>query len=229
MSAGLPPGQRATTDFRRFGLPLFAKRWPGISQRPMLELSGDVDAPFEVSLEELDVLPRHEQQSDFHCVTTWTRRDLRWSGYRLRDFWERFVAGQAQPDQQARYLVFRGLDGCRAALVLEDALVEDVLLADRLDGEALSTEHGAPIRVVAPAHYGYKSVKHLCAIEVRRDPPRGLDTLLHHPRGRVALEERGRLLPGRVWRWVDRAALPLTRWYYRRAGRSRRRGTKRGL
>ncbi len=36
----------------------------------------------------------------------------------------------------------------------------DVLLADQLDGQPLSIEHGAPLRLVAPAHYGYRDQRY---------------------------------------------------------------------
>jgi hypothetical protein len=47
-----------------------------------------------------------------------------------------------------------------------------------------------------------------------------------HPRGRVALEERGRGLPGWVYRALYRALAPVTLWYYRRV--SAPRGTRDG-
>ena len=56
-------------------------------------------------------------------------------------------------------------------MLLEDALADDVLLADRLDGAPLDAKHGAPVRLVAPAHYGFINVKHLCRIEVLTGEP----------------------------------------------------------
>ena len=95
----------------------------------------------------------------------------------------------------------------RSVVVLEDALDEGVLLADHLDGEPLSRDHGAPLRLVSPAQYGYISTKHLCRIDVHTAPPTGgarsfvLDVLLHsHPRARVWEEERHGTVAGRVVR-----------------------------
>src|SRR5205807_1379906 len=83
----------------------------------------------------------------------------------------------------------------------------NVVLADRLDGEPLSLEHGAPFRLVVPDLYAYKSVKHVSTIRLRKDFRRGLADrqTLSHPRGRVALEERGRGLPGPIYRVLYRA------------------------
>jgi DMSO/TMAO reductase YedYZ molybdopterin-dependent catalytic subunit len=182
----------------------------------MLKVFGEVQTPCELALEDLAELPRHEQTSDLHCVTTWSRLGLRWGGYRLRDVYERLIVPRTKPDPEARWLVIRGLDGYRASLLLEDALASDVLLADRLDGEELPIEHGAPIRVVAPGHYGYKSVRHVSGLELRKHCPKSVAGPREHSRGRVALEERGEMLPGWLWRGIWRATLPATFWYYRR-------------
>jgi len=210
----LPPGQTEIPDFPRWGLPEYVLRWPEAPARPMLHLAGDVQTSCELELDALAALPRQEQVSDFHCVTTWSRRGLRWSGYRMRDFYELIFVPRTRPNRNARYLVLVGLDGYRTSLPLQDALGADVILADQLDSEALSVEHGAPIRLVAPAHYGYKSAKHLCGIEVSRDPP---DTKggLEHPRGRVAKEERGEGRPGREFRSTYSAALDSMLQYFR--------------
>jgi DMSO/TMAO reductase YedYZ molybdopterin-dependent catalytic subunit len=217
------PGQRRIAGFPRYGLPPFATRWPFVSEQPTLRVGGEVGESLELPLSVLGALPRMELVADLHCVVTWTAGGLRWSGFRFRDVWERFIAPRG-PATDARWLLCKGADGFRAALWLPDALAPDVLLADRLDGAALPLEHGAPLRIVAPAQYGYKSVKHLVAVEVCVGRPRTSAGWREHARGRVALEERSEHLPGWVWRWIWRALLPPTRWWYARAARMRETG-----
>jgi DMSO/TMAO reductase YedYZ molybdopterin-dependent catalytic subunit len=219
MSRELPPGQRETSAFPRFGLTRFARRFPKEPSRREIRLIGDVE--HELSLPDaLQGLPRVEQVSDFHCVTTWSRRSLCWGGVRFVDFFERVVVPRACPRPNATLLVFRGQDGARAGLLLEDLLAADVLLADTLDGEPLSVEHGAPLRLIAPAHYGYKSVKHLSRIEFRRDDigyrPSAF-RFMDHPRARVALEERGRWVPGWLLRYLYRPLVTVTTARFARA------------
>ncbi|MFI5499819.1 hypothetical protein ACIA5E_12220 [Nocardia asteroides] len=67
---------------------------------------------------------------------------------------------------------------------------------------ARASGFGAPLRLVAPAHYGYKNVKQVCAIDFLRSYDPGQARIISHPRGRVDREERGRILPGRFWRAV---------------------------
>ena len=105
-------------------------------------------------------------------------------------------------------------------MLLEDLLAPDVLIATMLDGEPLSVAHGAPLRLVAPAHYGYKSVKHLSRIEIRTDESRfrpAAFRFMDHPRARVALEERGRGLPGWLLRRLYRPLVAPTAAHFARA------------
>jgi DMSO/TMAO reductase YedYZ molybdopterin-dependent catalytic subunit len=198
----LPPGQHEHHSFPRFGLTPYATRFPRETQRLRLALMGELRAPLELDDAVWSRLPRHEQRSDFHCVTTWSRRGVRWSGVRSSD-----VAALVQADPAATIVSFAGQDGYHAALPLQDLLAADVLLADRLDGEPLPLEHGAPLRLVAPAHYGYKSVKHVQRIAWLRKPPAYRPAVvgwMMHPRGRVAFEERARGVPGWLLRWLYR-------------------------
>jgi DMSO/TMAO reductase YedYZ molybdopterin-dependent catalytic subunit len=217
----LPPGQREIAGFPRFGLTPFAVRFPKTIETIKLQIAGDVETPIEVG-KELDLVARVEQCSDFHCVTTWTRRALRWSGIRFSDFYHQIVVPLAVPSLDATFVVLRGQDGARTSLPLDDLLAPDVLLADRLDGQPLTIEHGAPLRLVAPAHYGYKSVKHLHRIELWRSSanyrPFGLRFMVH-PRARVAREERGQWVPGWLLRYLYRPLIRPTAARFERAMR----------
>ncbi len=105
-------------------------------------------------------------------------RRQRWGGVRFAEFYEQVVVPLCPPDlasgQPATDPLRRALSSCapRAAhapaLSLDELLRPDVLLAARLDGEPLPIEHGAPLRLIAPARYGYKSVKHLHRIKFWR-------------------------------------------------------------
>ncbi|MEM7412314.1 MAG: molybdopterin-dependent oxidoreductase [Myxococcota bacterium] len=210
----LPPGQVEHDTFPRFGLMAFSHRYPDAPDQLELVVKGDVASPFSLSGEELGKLYREERVADFHCVTTWSVRGVRWSGFLFRDFYEKFVEPRARPKPDARLVVLRCQDGYSASLPLEDLLADDVLLADRLDGRPLDMAHGAPLRLVAPAHYGFKNAKHLRGIEFWRDArkykfpgPR----LMDHPRGRVAEQERAGGLPNWLARFLYRRLIgPVT-------------------
>lgn len=222
----LPPGQREATGFHRFGLPWLALRYPYETSRVTARIGGEVAVPLELE-DHWAQLPRSSQVSDFHCVTTWSVRGQHWGGVRFRDFYEQLVVPVACPGTQATLVVFIGQDGYRNALPLRWLLADDVLLADEIDSAPLPVEHGAPLRLVAPAHYGYKNVKHICAIEFHRDARRHHripgPIFMSHPLGRVAFEERGRGLPGAAYRAIYRPLIPMTVRAFRSGTRLHRR------
>jgi DMSO/TMAO reductase YedYZ molybdopterin-dependent catalytic subunit len=214
----LPPGQRIHPDFPRFGLPWYAHRGPHTLTPISVELVGPDGARAVLDDAALAGLARREQRSDFHCVTTWSRLDLRWAGVPFRHVYHEVIRPRVDPAGVARFLTFHGQDGYRDEICLVDLLAEDILFATSLDGQPLTLRHGGPLRLVAPAHYGYKSVKHLTKIELRRTTQRRLSWWSsHHPRGRVAQEERFLGLPDRlirvIYRWL---VLPPTLWWYGR-------------
>lgn len=208
----LPVGQRAIAEFPRFGLTPYAERFPRNTTAVVVRIAGDVEHEIELT-DALCGLPRVEQVSDFHCVTTWSHLSVRWGGVRFSDFYERVVLPSAQPRAHAGFVVLRGQDGYQTSLPLEDLLADDVLLADMIDGQPLSIEHGAPLRLVAPEHYGYKSTKHLCRVEFRCSD-RGYRSpafrFMDHPRARVAYEERGRWFAGWFLRHLYRPLIGST-------------------
>lgn len=207
----LPPGQQDLDHLPRFGLPRYIQQWPDVPARATLAVTGLVEEPWAISLTDLSAVRRAEVVADLHCVATWTRRGLRWAGVRFRDVYEEVVVPKARPRAQARWVRFRGLDGYFATLHLSDALAHDVLLADVLEDAPLPLEHGAPLRLVVPDRYGYKSVKHLAGIELRKTFSPKRDKAIgwtEHSRARVAREERGRGMPGVALRELYAAMLP---------------------
>ena len=207
----LPPGQFVHSEFPRFGMTPFAERFPTQLDGPQITIRGEVESSLKL-VEQFNQLDRVEQTSDFHCVTTWTVQSLQWEGYRFSDVYERLIVPLAQPAKSADYITLVGQDGYRSSLPLAALMKADVLLADRLNGAPLSIEHGAPIRLVAPAHYGYKNVKHLKRIELHsgyRSFHPWMFRFMDHPRGRVALEERGTLFPNWLLRPIYRRLIPI--------------------
>ena len=212
-NSALPPGQRETDVMPSFGLTKFAYRFPTETEEISVDIGGDVGLSVRLSTE-LCELERIDQIADFHCVTTWTKRNVSWSGFRFIDFYEELVLTQARPESNTNFVVFGCQDGYRVGMQLEDLLLPDVILADRLEGQALPIAHGAPLRLVAPAHYGYKSAKHVANIEFWRDERNYRAAgfkLMDHPRARVKHEERGRTFPGWLLRQLYRPLVEPTK------------------
>jgi DMSO/TMAO reductase YedYZ molybdopterin-dependent catalytic subunit len=213
MKKTLPPGQRRVDGFPRFGTHLHRPP-PPVPEDPVITISGEVRTSSQVRLAELSQLPRSEVVADFHCVAGWTATDLRWEGVRFADFYRLFVEPVLEPGITVTHLAFEGMDGVASVVELRDALADDVLLADRLNGRPLDGDHGAPIRLVSPSQYGHMSIKHLRVVEVcsalptHRFGTRLLDRVVEaHPRARVWHEERHGRIAGRLIRPFFRALI----------------------
>ncbi|MFC3998722.1 sulfite oxidase-like oxidoreductase [Nocardiopsis sediminis] len=135
---------------------------------------------------EFDALPRIDSVSDFHCVTRFTFRDVRWSGVRAES-----IAEHTPPAPDATHVMVWAEYGYSANLRLDDFLRPDVLLATHRAGERLTPEHGYPVRLVVPHLYGWKSVKWVRAIEYLTADRRGFwEERGYHNRGDPWREER---------------------------------------
>lgn len=215
----LPPGQRAIASFPRFGLLEFASRFPDAAADNCIKIGGDVGRHVSIGAD-IARLARVEQTSDFHCVTTWSSLGLKWGGYRFADFYHQLIVPLAAPPADATFVVLRGRDGGHISLPLEDLLEPDVMLADQLNGVQLTVEHGGPLRIIAPALYGYKNIKFISALEFWRTGeqyrPYG-PRFMGHPRARVWLEERGQWVPGWLLRYLYRPLIGATIKYFERA------------
>ncbi len=205
----LPPGQKESDIFPRFGLPQYANRFPKDIDNIKISIGGDLDE-FEVSTE-LTSLPRTDQLSDFHCVTTWSKLNLNWSGYRFIDFYNELILPKLSQD--ISFVILKAQDGYKTSLPLQDLLQANVLIADQLDNEPLNIEHGAPIRIVAPDHYGYKNLKHLKRIEFyakEQKVKQGYLSFMDHPRARVNYEERASTGPKILFRYLYKLSIKNT-------------------
>jgi DMSO/TMAO reductase YedYZ molybdopterin-dependent catalytic subunit len=127
-----------------------------------LEISGLVDRPQTYTIDDLESMPRTAFVKDFHCVTGWSVPSVHWEGVRLSEILE---AAGVQKDAVA--LTFESYDGADTeSLTLDQARLPDVIVAYRMLGAPVTTEHGGPVRLYVAPMFGYKSIKWLSAIRV---------------------------------------------------------------
>ncbi|TVY05536.1 molybdopterin-dependent oxidoreductase [Paenibacillus cremeus] len=107
-------------------------------------------------------LKRKVQVSDFHCVTGWSVYKNTWEGIPLSE-----LLKLAQVKPQAKFVKFYSGDKVYTdCLSLEQAKMDDVMVAVMIDGKPIPQDLGGPVRLVVPQMYAYKSVKWLQAIEL---------------------------------------------------------------
>ncbi|ANE47924.1 oxidoreductase [Paenibacillus swuensis] len=129
-------------------------------------VGGLVDKPMELDWNAFLALKREVQVSDFHCVTGWSVYSNTWEGIPLHQ-----LLKAAGVKSEARFVKFYSGDGVYTdALSLEQARMEDVIVAVLHDGKPIGADYGGPVRLVVPQMYAYKSVKWLQSIELIAEP-----------------------------------------------------------
>lgn len=107
-------------------------------------------------------LARTVQVSDFHCVTGWSVYKNTWEGISLAH-----LLKQAGVKPEAHSVKFYSGDGVYTdAITLDQAQMEDIMVAVMHDGKPIPADLGGPVRLVIPQMYAYKSVKWLNRIEL---------------------------------------------------------------
>lgn len=183
MQSTIPPGQS------------FAKRWAiyaalGVPEIKLdawrLSTKGLVEKELNLSFDDLQKLPQVKLTRDFSCVTSWSIRDVIWEGVALRE-----LAKLTGVKPEAKWVMFRCADGYTAPVPLEDAMVEDSLIAFKMNGKPIPIQQGFPARPFIPQLYGWKSAKWLTTIEFLAGYEDGYwENFSYHERGNIWKEER---------------------------------------
>jgi DMSO/TMAO reductase YedYZ molybdopterin-dependent catalytic subunit len=160
----LPPGQSATLKWpvlHEGGVPPFdPKTWD-------FRASGLVEAPARITWRDFMALPTAEVVADMHCVTRWSRFDVRWEGV---PFAEVMKLIRAKP--QAKSVMVLAENGYTSNVPLADLMRPTSLFALNHNGAPLPPDHGYPVRLVVPHLYAWKSVKWVRGLEfMEHDAP----------------------------------------------------------
>jgi DMSO/TMAO reductase YedYZ molybdopterin-dependent catalytic subunit len=135
-----------------------------------LEVTGLVEKPLSLSLDQLRAMPSRTQITRHDCVEGWSCI-AKWTGTPLS-----LVLDEAVVKPEARFVVFHCLDTIDrdasgdvkyyGSIDLFDARHPQTILAYGCNGRALPVENGAPLRVRVERQLGYKMPKYLRKIEV---------------------------------------------------------------
>lgn len=132
------------------------------AQNYRLAIDGMVQNPASYTLADLQAMPQTALVRDFQCVTGWRVQQVHWSGVRLSALLDR-----AGPTAGATAVRFRSFDGTYTeSLTLEQARLDDVIVALQMLGGPITHDHGGPVRMYVAPMYGYKSTKWLSGIEL---------------------------------------------------------------
>jgi DMSO/TMAO reductase YedYZ molybdopterin-dependent catalytic subunit len=123
--------------------------------------------PLKLDLDDLKSLPRHEEIIDFKCVEGWSTV-TQFAGARVSDFTAKFAPGS---DKAGYVSMATPGEGYYVGLDMPSALHPQTLLVWEMNGEPLTDEHGAPLRLSIPVKYGIKSIKRIASIGYQQNEP----------------------------------------------------------
>lgn len=133
-----------------------------------LHVVTDGSPPVTLRMSDITALPKVEMITRFCCIEGWSVVTS-WGGVRFSDFTRKFfLPGRelppyvymATPDEE--YYV--GLDK-------KSAMHPQTLLAYEHNGKPLTSDHGAPLRLVIPVKYGIKNIKRIGSIRYGAEKP----------------------------------------------------------
>src|SRR5690606_27092084 len=146
-----------------------------------LKVTGMVDKPLDLTLANIKARPKMEIDAGFECGGNTPRLfqgligNARWGGTSLSALL-REAGIQTGGIEVVFYGYDKGMETVRdlsieqafgRSLHINDALLDDVILAYEMNGEPLPLYHGAPLRLVVPGWYGVANVKWLGQIHVQ--------------------------------------------------------------
>lgn len=131
-------------------------------------------------------LPQSDFTIDFHCVTTWSKLDVKWSGIKVTDFLKAIDV-----DPKTQHVMEHCYGGYTTNISMEDFARPENFFAHTLYGEPLPAEHGGPMRLVVPHLYAWKSAKWINGLAFTEEMELGFwERNGYHHRGEPFSEER---------------------------------------
>ncbi len=181
-----PTAYRHITSYNNFYELGYGKRVPAenaefLKTRPWtVKVSGECNKPAVVDVEDILKMDQEERVYRFRCVEAWAMV-VPWVGFPLGAFLQRF-----EPTSRAKFVEFTTLYDperlpgqkrnvldwpYREGLRIDEAMHPLAFLATGLYGELLPAQNGAPLRLVVPWKYGFKSIKSIVSIRFTEQMP----------------------------------------------------------
>ncbi len=136
--------------------------------------------PVEVTLDQLKKMPQTEMITEFFCIEGWSVIQ-RWKGVRMADFakvYPPMSTDKSVPDltngsNLVPYVGMETPDGeYFVGLDMKSALHDQTMLCLEMNGQPLTADHGAPVRLVIPVKYGVKNIKRIGVIRYTAERPK---------------------------------------------------------
>jgi DMSO/TMAO reductase YedYZ molybdopterin-dependent catalytic subunit len=180
----LPPGQY---DAGREWPVLNAEVTPDIpTESWTFTVHGLVEQPTTWTWDEIHALPPSTYDGDIHCVTTWSRLGMTFTGVSVDT-----LLAATRPQPTATHVMAEAHTGYTTNLPLADVTGGKAWVVWEVDGGPLPRDHGGPARLLVPHLYFWKSAKWVSGLRLMdRDEPGFWERNGYHDRGDPWLEQR---------------------------------------
>lgn len=135
---------------------------PDVSQW-RLEVKGLVEKPQSFTLDQLRALPQETQSARMKCVQCWSAR-TDWGGFRFGA-----LLDLVKPAKAVKVIRLDCADRWYEHMTLQEMLHPRVMMVLGMAGKPLTPSHGAPLRLLDPSKYGYKSAKIVTSLSFLED------------------------------------------------------------
>jgi DMSO/TMAO reductase YedYZ molybdopterin-dependent catalytic subunit len=180
----LPPGQYDVGS----GWPvLTAEPTPRIAPETWrITVDGRVENPTTWTWDEAHALPPSEYRGDIHCVTTWSKLGMSFTGVSVYT-----LLAAVEPLPEATHVMAESHTGYTTNLPLADVVGGRAWVVWEVDGGPLPRDHGGPARMIVPHLYFWKSAKWVSGLRLMDHDERGFwERNGYHDRGDPWLEQR---------------------------------------
>ena len=170
-------------NFYEFGM---GKTDPAASASAMktrpwtIQIGGAVEKPMTLGIEDILKMPLEERVYRFRCVEAWSMV-VPWIGIEFNK-----IAALVSPTSNAKFVKFttitqlENMPGVRGQVIdfpyveglrIDEAMHPLAMLTVGLYGETLPNQNGAPVRMIVPWKYGFKSAKSIVRIDFVEEQP----------------------------------------------------------
>jgi DMSO/TMAO reductase YedYZ molybdopterin-dependent catalytic subunit len=169
--------------------------WPVLTAEPTpaidvagwtFTVDGLVENPVTWTWDEIHALPPSTYQGDIHCVTTWSKLGVTFTGVSVDT-----LLAAARPQPAASYVLAWSTTGYTTNLPLADVTSGRAWVVWEFDREPLAVPHGGPARLLVPHLYFWKSAKWVSRLQLLDHDEAGFwEQNGYHDRGDPWREER---------------------------------------
>ncbi|MEC7837479.1 MAG: molybdopterin-dependent oxidoreductase [Chloroflexota bacterium] len=179
----VPPGQYLENRFPV----LSAEPTPKISLSDWnLSIIYEDEVLCKINWDNLKSLTSKEITKDIHCVTRWTKFDMKWKGVKISTLFN-----ELSIKAPTNWTMIGSFTGYTTNLPLKDLLMDNTIISYLYEDKEITPEHGGPIRLIVPHLYFWKSAKWVDKITfIDNDKPGFWENYGYHMYGDPWKEQR---------------------------------------